>query len=397
MPTANNPAKIIPGSFNLPFAEQIEFFRQKVNLPTAKWDDIRHADHDRSFVVAGAMKADILADLLTAVDKSIAKGTGLEAFRKDFWKTVNEKGWHGWTGEGTKSGEAWRTKVIWETNLRTSYMAGRHAQLTDPDLLKIAPYWRYIHSESVLHPRPEHLAWDGLTLPHDHPFWQTHFPPNGWGCQCRVVAETKPKDGDKTAPPEGWNKISDKTGNPPGIDKGWAYAPGKSVAEELREIVKEKAAKLPDGIAQWFIADTLKSQAFADWFANPGKGTAWPVARIPDADATAMGAKEGVRVAVLSDETLLKQKRPDKHPEISPAEYAKAQEVIDRPTYKLQEGARNIVYVQVEPTTTEGGYVTVVKATVSGDELFMTSFRRLSRGEAERDAAIKRLLNRGKQ
>ena len=30
--------------------------------------------------------------------------------------------------------------------------------------------------------RPQHLEWDGLVLPVDHPFWQTHGSPNelGW-------------------------------------------------------------------------------------------------------------------------------------------------------------------------------------------------------------------------
>ena len=32
--------------------------------------------------------------------------------------------------------------------------------------------------------RPQHLEWDGLVLPVDHPFWKTHAPPNGWGCRC---------------------------------------------------------------------------------------------------------------------------------------------------------------------------------------------------------------------
>ena len=32
--------------------------------------------------------------------------------------------------------------------------------------------------------RPEHRAWHGLILPIDHPLWDTHYPPNGWGCRC---------------------------------------------------------------------------------------------------------------------------------------------------------------------------------------------------------------------
>jgi hypothetical protein len=243
----------IRGVINLPFAEQIEFFRQKLNLPTDRWDDIQHEMHDRSFVVAGAKKADLLDDLRQAVDKALDKGTGLEAFRKDFRKIVAERGWHGWTGEGTTGGEAWRTRVIWETNLASSYAAGRYAQLTDPELLARRPYWKYVHADGVMNPRPQHLAWNGLVLRHDHPFWKTHYPPNGWGCHCRVVAVREPKDGDLTTPPEGWDQVDEKTGRLPGIDKGWAYAPGKSVADELRTIVEQKAAKLPEELARPFV------------------------------------------------------------------------------------------------------------------------------------------------
>ena len=36
----------------------------------------------------------------------------------------------GWTGQGTKAGEAWRTRVIYDTNLFTSYSTGRTRQMT---------------------------------------------------------------------------------------------------------------------------------------------------------------------------------------------------------------------------------------------------------------------------
>ncbi|MDR1349840.1 MAG: hypothetical protein LBJ59_03480 [Zoogloeaceae bacterium] len=245
----------IRGAFNLPFAEQIAFFRHKLNLPTERWDDIKHEGHDRAFVVAGATKADLLKDLRQAVDDAIDKKTGLEQFRKDFREIVHKHGWTGWTGEGTKAGEAWRTRVIWETNLASSRAAGRYAQLSDPELLSRRPYWKYIHADGVMNPRPQHLAWDGLTLPHDHPFWQTNFPPNGWGCHCRVIAVRAPTAGDKTEPPAGWNAINPKTGAPIGIDKGWAYAPGASVADELRQIVETKAAKLPADLGGAYAQD----------------------------------------------------------------------------------------------------------------------------------------------
>lgn len=76
------------------------------------------------------MKADLLDDLRRAV--SPLQRTTLELFRKDFNAIVAKNGWHGWTGEGTKAGEAWRTKVIFETNVRTSHAAGRDKQVHRP-------------------------------------------------------------------------------------------------------------------------------------------------------------------------------------------------------------------------------------------------------------------------
>lgn len=248
----------ISAGFDLPFTEQISFFRAKLNLPTERWDDIRHAQHDRAFVVAGATKADLLADLRAAVDKAIATGTTLETFRKDFRKIVADRGWQGWTGEGTPAGFAWRTRVIYETNLRSSYAAGRWMQLTDPDFQKLMPYWEYKHSDSVLHPRPLHLSWNGLTLLATHPFWRTHFPPNGWGCRCRVVARMKPLDNAITIPPEDWQRIDDDTGVPLGIDKGWAYAPGASMRDELQAMVSRKLEQLPAPLADALAADAAR-------------------------------------------------------------------------------------------------------------------------------------------
>ena len=178
-------------AFNTSFDEQLAFFRQKLNLPTERWDDIMKAAHDRAFIVAGAMKADLLADLNRAVEKSIEHGMGLAEFQRDFKQIVHTHGWTGWTGEGTQGGEAWRTKVIYQTNMATSYAAGRYRQLTDPAFLKLRPYWRYVHDESVMTPRPEHQALNGVTLPHDHEFWKSHFPPNGWGCHCRPATRRR--------------------------------------------------------------------------------------------------------------------------------------------------------------------------------------------------------------
>ena len=222
---------------SLPFKEQIAFFRNKRNVLTEAWTDVWEAEHDHAFMVAGANRIDLLVDLRAAVDKAIAEGTGLEAFRHDFDAIVAKYGW------AYNGGRNWRTRVIYETNLRTSYAAGRYAQLQA--LKSVRPFWRYRHSDAVQHPRPMHLAWDGLVLAADDAWWNTHYPPNGWGCQCTVEAlnardlKRLGKDVPDTAPPVDMQQVLvGKNGphprqveTPAGVDPGFGYAPGKSAFE----------------------------------------------------------------------------------------------------------------------------------------------------------------------
>lgn len=237
----------LQATFRKPFREQVAAFRLRLSTlqPTAKWNDLWQAQHDRAFMVAGATKADLLADLAAAVDKAVSKGTTLEEFRRDFRAIVEKNGWHGWKGEGTERGEAWRTKVIYKTNMRTSYAAGRWAQLKAAGY----PLLIYRHGGS-LDPRVEHLGWDGLILSSDHPFWVTHAPPNGWGCSCYIngarseagAVRLGGKPG-KTLPAN-WNVRDGGTGAPAGIDKGWAYAPGATAAADIT-VLANKLPALP--------------------------------------------------------------------------------------------------------------------------------------------------------
>lgn len=235
----------VSGALGRPFTEQVAFFRNKMGnrVPTQAWDDLDRDEHDRAFMVAGAVKADLLSDLAAAVDKAIAEGRGIEDFRRDFRAIVKRHGWTGWTGQGSTGGEAWRVGVIYRTNSYTSYAAGRYAQLQAGKF----KFWVYRHGGS-LEPRPQHLDWDGTALPPDHPFWRTHYPPSDWGCSCYVVGARSERgikrlggDPDKKLP-KGWDARDPKTGAPIGIGKGWDYAPGASVAETIQAMARKVGA-----------------------------------------------------------------------------------------------------------------------------------------------------------
>jgi len=217
----------------LPFEEQIAFFRKKVNMPTEAWDDLWQQEHQRAFSIAGAARDDLLEDMRKAVDRAVTEGVTIETFRKDFDDIVARYGW------AYKGGRDWRTRVIYDANIRTSYQAGRYRQLVA--ISDRRPFWRYRHSPASKEPREQHLKWDGLILRFDDPWWHTHYPPNGWGCRCFVQSlserdmEKLGKDGPDTAPDDGtYEWINPKTGEihvvPNGIDPGWAYNVGEKEA-----------------------------------------------------------------------------------------------------------------------------------------------------------------------
>lgn len=214
---------------SLPFDAQIAFFRKKLALPTRGWTDIWQPNHDHAFVVAGATKMALIEDMQAAVQQAIEQGTTLAEFRKKFDKAVSE---HGWSYQGSRG---WRSRLIYQTNLRTSHAAGRYAQLQKLE------YWQYHHSIGANNPREQHLAWDGLVLPKDDSFWETHYPPNGWGCRCYVTGMSKSRMQQKglnpSASPDvpmrkvivGINTPNPRTVEvPEGVSPGFAYAPGQS-------------------------------------------------------------------------------------------------------------------------------------------------------------------------
>lgn len=258
----------------MPFLEALNFLKDKLDLPTRRWDDLLGAAHDRAFVVAGAMKADLLIDLHAAVTKARERGATLAEFRKDFARIVADRGWTGWTGEGTQAGRAWRTRVIYETNLQSNYQAGRFQQMKE--VTDRRPYWRYRHNDAVVLPRPEHLAWDGKILRHDDPWWSTHYPPNGFGCRCFVETLSE-RDLKRlgieptTGPVMPYAGTDPRTGLPLGVDKGWDYAPGASATEPLINLLAQKKTVWPESLGRAVLeflrpeieADLLAALAFA--------------------------------------------------------------------------------------------------------------------------------------
>lgn len=161
------------------FEEQAKYFEKKLNLKTNSYLDVLGEEHDYFFMVAGANRNEVLTEFRQAIDDAILNGETLENFRKRFDEIVAKTGWE------YNGGRNWRTRIIYDTNVYGAYNRGRlqkHLELAED-----MPYWEYQHNDNA-HPRPQHVAWDGLVLRYDNPFWKYHYPIKAYGCHCTVQA-----------------------------------------------------------------------------------------------------------------------------------------------------------------------------------------------------------------
>lgn len=230
--------------FGLPPDEAIRWFKQKGYALNFDWRDQWGQAHARAFTVAKATQLDILADIREAVDKALKSGSTLQDFKKQLRPTLQSKGWWGEkemvdpkTGEKklVQLGSAARLRTIYETNLRQAQAAGRWERFERTKAAR--PYGRYV---AILdgRERDAHKAWHGTVLPLDHPWWNTHAPPNGWGCRCKLqqlsdrdLARYGYEVSTAAPPSKMVTYVNDRTGQrmqvPAGIDPGFDYNPGK--------------------------------------------------------------------------------------------------------------------------------------------------------------------------
>ncbi|MBF0368574.1 MAG: hypothetical protein HQL52_03865 [Magnetococcales bacterium] len=222
-----------------PFLPALELLRDKAMIPTDSWQEMLEGAHIWGFSVAGATKGDLLIDLHDAVTSHIEEGESGQTFVKIF-REIAEK--HGWSFKGDPTR---RANTILDTNFHSSYSAGRLKQ--QQALVEHRPFWQYRHGGSM-NPRKHHLAWHGMVLPTDDPWWRTHYPPNGYGCKCFVSALSQ-WDLDRQglvvdqAPVIETYKWTTKDGRemfvPAGIDPGFDHMPGdKSGADQLQNKIQ---------------------------------------------------------------------------------------------------------------------------------------------------------------
>lgn len=244
--------------------EALDYLRAKGYRVGFDHRDVWREEHAIAWTVAKAMRLDILEAIRAAVDEAVQEGQAFGEFRGNLQPLLERLGWWGratlrdpLSGEDrdVQLGSPRRLQVIYDVNLRTAQAAGQWDRIQRTRATH--PYLLYQLGPSREH-RPEHRGWSGMLLRADDPWWQTHYPPNGWGCKCHVrqvsrrEAERLTAGGVATAAPDlgTVEYVNQRTGEvanvPRGIDPGWDYNPGAvsrlARAQQLLE-QKEAAAK----------------------------------------------------------------------------------------------------------------------------------------------------------
>lgn len=382
-------------------AEAVAAFAKRGLLQeTFNWHDVWEAEHASRFMVAGVAQADVLKLFRDALQEPLAQGQSLGDFAKQIKPLLQAKGWWGdveitdpKTGEirNTRFNDA-RLQLIYDTNLRQSHAAGRWAAIQRNKKRLPLVMYRTMRDERV---RASHAAWDGLALPADDAFWRQHYPPNGWRCRCTAFALSE-KDlqrrraaGERIqteAPPEQLVPYRDpRTGAtataPLGVDPGFAYNAGQAQVQQASTLLRNALDATEPDLAKAQVQQLLRSDNFKRFVGKPVVGEELPVAMMAADQAQALHAT--THTVMLSGETLAKQEAH--HPELTAEDYVWVQLAIDA-GQRIASGPARAVYL-----LERDGWVAVVKATRTGEGLYLTSFRRVSSDEGRRSAEIARL------
>jgi SPP1 gp7 family putative phage head morphogenesis protein len=440
----------LPARFKLGTAEPADavaaFQRRGLLQPTFRWSDVWEAEHARAFMVAGVAQADVLQLFADALRDPLRQGKSLKDFAAQLKPQLVAKGWWGdieitdpTTGElrTTRFNDA-RLQLIYDTNLRQSYAAGRWASAQRNRARMPLLMYRTMRDERV---RASHAQWDGLVLPVDDPFWDTHYPPNGWRCRCTAFAlsesdlRRRQARGERittTRPAVQMMGYRDpRTGEeaqvPVGIDPGWAYNAGKAsgpgpgtpgappassgpgpapgpgggtaprtprrtppmgeaqvqqAASLLRQNVDRLAATRPE-LAAAQVGALVRSQNFRRFVEQPVPGEALPVAVLPAAAArelriaspTVLASGDTVRAMQIAA------------PGLDPADLALVQLAIDTGT-RAPDGADALQVLLPRP----GGAAVLVRLVRSGPGYALASLQLLGAADAARNTAVQRLL-----
>lgn len=231
-----------------------EYLKSKKPEAHFDYDEIVHDAHKKAFTIAKMTNLDLLKDMQSSLTKAFKDGIGFDEWKNSVKPMLAKKGWLGNIKvKDPKTGEEKeiyvgnrRLRNIFNTNMRTAYAKARY----ESQMESLGEYFRYT---AVLDSRTReaHRKLHGKTLPKTDKFWDTNYPPNGWGCRCKVQVLTEAE-----CIARGIVPLADSSFLPQAAEKDFRYNPGK--VDKTDEILKDKQNKALGTITSTLAKKNLK-------------------------------------------------------------------------------------------------------------------------------------------
>ena len=386
--------------------DPLDYFKAKDLRVGFDHRDVWGQEHAHAFTVAKMVQLDLLDAVRDAVEVALEKGQTFRQFSKELTPILHKGGWWGRdkrldpkTGKKRRVqlGSPRRLQTIYRANMRSARAAGQWARIQRTKTTH--PYLLYRLGPSETH-RPHHAAWAGTLLPADDPWWEDHFPPNGWGCKCWVRAVSRHEAerlGGVTARPlqdpvEWTNK---RTGEiltvDRGLDPAWALNSGRDRERILKDQLAGKIDHADQELARASVRRVVDSTLLDRHLAR-GKPGDLPKGDLPIAFLDRKWSrhlKANTQVVRLTQRTATKQRK--KHADLDPDQYrTRLPEALRTPTLVIDDSGhwnragRTLDFLTWDP----GGKIwKVVIAEDGKGHARLASFYETDRADVERTLA----------
>lgn len=176
----DDPASSVP---KVSFKDAVRELTRREPRLAATAAEVAEAYKEHSFSAVNAINETILKRVQAEIGNVIETGTPFPDAAEIVAKLA---GWR----------KAYAHTVV-RTNVTNAYVAGRFAQLRDPEVRRVVPALRFVSVQEPWNPkertgtRPNHAACHGLIAAVDDPLWNEIAPPLGYNCRCTVALVTR--------------------------------------------------------------------------------------------------------------------------------------------------------------------------------------------------------------
>ena len=176
--------------FDLPPQDAIDYFKAKKIVSKKVLNQLSREAQQSAFTVGGVYNDDVLRGFKDELDLALKEGRTQQETVKRFKSILD--------GAGHKQLGEYHLETIFRANMGTAHGVGRRQAMEA--VTDVLPFWEYRGARDDRE-RKTHWSLEGIILPANHPFWNTHYGPWEFGCRCGALpTDSIPDDYDPANP-----------------------------------------------------------------------------------------------------------------------------------------------------------------------------------------------------